>query len=150
MRGIILALAVVFAAGPAVASEKSDVIAEVHKFVADFNKGDMKAMVADCADQAAIVDEFAPCVWQGASARSDWSNGNDAYNKQNGITDGVVTLDKVRHVEVTGDRAYVAATASHTYKQNGKKAAEIGSSWAVALQKIAAGWRIVGSGRAGH
>jgi ketosteroid isomerase-like protein len=150
MRVIIFAIAVVLAAGPVAASDKSDVMAEVHKFVDDFNKGDMKAVVAECADQAAIVDEFAPYAWQGASACSDWANADDAYNKKNGITNGVVTLGKVRHIEVTDDRAYVVATASFTYKQNGKKAAETGSSWAAALQKTAAGWRITGSGWAQH
>jgi len=62
--------------------------------------------------------------------------------KKDAITDPVVTLQKPRHVQVTGDRAYVVVPANYDYKQKGKKMSQKGSTFTVALQKGPAGWRI--------
>ncbi|HUE66106.1 MAG TPA: nuclear transport factor 2 family protein [Rhizomicrobium sp.] len=150
MRMMILALAAALAATSAVASDKTDVMAVVKQAVDDSNKGDMKAMAALCAANTSIIDEFPPHAWQGPTACSDWSNDFDAYNKKNGITDGVVTLGKARHIDVSGDRAYVVIPAKFAYKQNGKPVVESGSIFTVALQKVAAGWRVTGFAWAEH
>ena len=144
MSKLLLMVAVIFAAGSARASDKTDVMAAVHQFIDGFNKGDVKAVVAACADPASIVDEFPPYVWQGAKACADWATDFDANSKKEKITDPLVTLGKARHVDVTGDRAYVVLTANYTYKQNGKEMAEPGSSITIALQKVAAVWRMTG------
>ena len=49
-----------------------------------------------------------------------------------------------RHVDVTGARAYVVAPTSYTWKQHGKAQKEKNATFTVALQKGAAGWRMVG------
>jgi hypothetical protein len=77
-------------------------------------------------------------------ACSNWANDFDADAKKNGITDGVVTLSKPRHAEVTADRAYLVIPADYSFKQNGKQMKETGSTLTVALQKGTDGWRIVG------
>jgi hypothetical protein len=74
-----------------------------------------------------------PYAWQGATACADWANDFDAFNKKDGITDPIATLGKPRHVDITGDRAYVVVPATYTYKQNGKKVTESGSTLTVAL-----------------
>ena len=61
-----------------------------------------------------------------------------------GVTDGVVTLGKARHVDVTGDRAYIVSPAIFAYKLKGKPVKEGGATFTFALQKGATGWRIVG------
>jgi hypothetical protein len=81
---------------------------------------------------------------------ADWSNDFNTYNKENGITEPIATLGKPKHVDITGDRAYVVAPATFTYKQNGKKVTEAGSSLTVALQKVAGGWRMTGWAWAKH
>ena len=144
MQRIAFALAVILAAGSAAATESADVMATVHQFVDGFNKGDAAAALAACASPAAIVDEFAPYAWQGATACSDWANDFDANAKKNGITDSIVTLAKPRHVDVAGDRAYVVVPADYNYRRNGKKTSQKGSLLTVALQKAPAGWRITG------
>lgn len=142
---LFVALAVaVLVAGPAAATEKTDVMATVLQFVEGFNKGDAKTILAACADQTSIVDEFPPHEWHGAGACSNWANDFDAYIKRNGITDGIITLDNPRHVDVTADRAYVVVPASFSFKQNGKLAKEPGALLTFALQKGATGWRITG------
>jgi ketosteroid isomerase-like protein len=142
---LVLALAVVvLTAGQAAASDKTDVMKVVRQFVDGFNKGDTKAAVAACAEEASIIDEFPPHEWHGAGACSKWIDDYDADARKNGITDGVVTLRAPWHVDVTGDRAYVVAPVNYTYKQKRKLVKEIGSLLTVTLQKSGAGWRITG------
>jgi hypothetical protein len=150
MRRILIAFAVVIAAGSAAASEQTDVMAPVHQFIDATNKGDVKTAVADCAAQAVIIDEFPPHAWQGATACADWASDFEAYNKKNGITDAIATIGKPRHIDITGDRAHVVVPANYSFKQNGKKVTESGSTMTLALQKVAAGWRITGWAWAKH
>jgi SnoaL-like domain len=132
------------AAGPAAATDKTDVMAVLHQFVDGFNKGDMKTALAACADQTSIIDEFAPYEWHGTGACATWANAYGADATTNGITDGVVTLGTPRHVDVASDRAYVVAPVNYAFKQEGKPVKEVGSMITVALQKGSAGWRITG------
>ena len=150
MRKIIVAFAVTLAALPALASDKTDVMATVHQFMDGVNKGDTKTALAACAAQSSIIDEFPPHHWQGATACADWANDFDTFNKKSGITDAVATLGKPKHVDITGDRAYIVIPANYTYKENGKKVTESGSTLTVALQKVAAGWRMTGWAWAKH
>ena len=114
----------------------------VNQFVDAFNKGDTKAAAAACADQASIIDEFAPHEWHGAGACLKWINDYDADAKKRKITDGVVTLGKVRHVDVNGDAAYVVVPTDYVYKMGGKPVKETNSTITVALRKITSRWRI--------
>ena len=116
----------------------------VHQFVDGFNKGDTKTAAAACADQTSIIDEFPPHEWHGAGACAKWMNDYDADAKKNGITNGIVTLNKPRHIDITADRAYVVIPANYTFKKKGKPVKETGSILTLALQKGAAGWRITG------
>lgn len=145
MKKIIIALAIAFvAASPAIASEKSDVMATMKQFIEAFNKGDMKAMTATCAEQMSIIDEFAPHEWHGKGAAAKWASDYEADAKKTEVTDGVVTLGKPRHVDVSGDHAYVVAAADYSYKVKGKITKESGSIMTVAMHKSAKGWRITG------
>jgi ketosteroid isomerase-like protein len=146
MRKAILlaALAAVTLAGPARASDEADAVAPIKQFIDGFNKGDVKSALAACASPASVVDEFAPYAWQGPTACADWAADFDANAKKEGITDPVVTLQKPRHVDVSGDRAYVVVPANYDYKVKGKKAKQSGSIMTAALQKTGAGWRITG------
>ena len=145
MHKILITLAIaVMAAGPAVASEETDVMVPVHQFVDGFNKGDTKMAVAACADQTSIIDEFPPHEWHGAGACSNWAKDYEAEAKKNEITDGIVTISKPLHIDSTADRAYVVVPSDYTFKQNGKVVKETGSMFTFALQKGATGWRIIG------
>ena len=142
MRTVIAVLAMaMLAAVPASASDKTDVMVPVHQFVDGFNKGDIKSALAACADQASIIDEFAPFEWHGAGACAAWANDFVADAKKNGITDGVVRLGKPRHVDVAADRAYVVVPTTFAFKQKGKPVKE-SASLTLALQKGASGWQI--------
>jgi hypothetical protein len=135
--------AVALVAGPAAGSDKTDAMVPVHQFVDGLNKGDIKSAVAACAEQASIIDEFPPHEWHGAGACSKWANDFDADAKKNAITDGVVKLGNASHIDINADRAYVVVPADYTFKMKGKEVKEVGSTLTVALQKGAAGWRII-------
>ena len=139
---LVVGLALVFAAGPSAASDQTAVVATVHQFIDGFNKGDEKGALAACASPVSIIDEFPPHAWHGPTACADWAHAYDVNAKENGITDGFVTLGTPWHVDVTGDRAYVVVPVKYAYKQNGKPVEESGSVFTVALQKFKAGWRI--------
>jgi ketosteroid isomerase-like protein len=134
----------IFAAGPAIATEQTDVMVPVHQFIDGFNKGDADSALAACAEQTSIIDEFPPHEWHGAGACAKWAGDYEANAKKEGISDGVVTLGKPRHVDVTGDRAYVVVPANYTFKQKGKVKKETNAVMALSLQKTAAGWRLTG------
>ena len=143
MPKVLLVLAaIVLAAAPDARSQQKDVMATVHQFVDGFNKGDVRSALAACADQTSIIDEFPPHEWHGAGACGTWADAYDANAKENGITDGLVILGKPRHVDVTGDLAYVVVPANYRFKQKGKLVSEIGSMLTIALQKGPAGWRM--------
>jgi ketosteroid isomerase-like protein len=132
-----------FAQGSTAAPEKTTVMATVQKFVDAFNKGDAKTAAALCADQSSIIDEFPPYEWRGTGACAKWSSDYDADAKKNNVTDGSVTLGRPRHVDVSGDRAYVVVPADYAYKKDGKPVKETASTLTIALQRTASGWRIV-------
>lgn len=136
-------------AGPAVASDNDDVMATVKHYDQAFNKSDMKAWNGLCTDSAVIIDDFAPHVWQGATACGDWWSALDTYMKQHGITNGTVTMGTPWHVEITGDRGYAVYPVHFAFRLKGKPVAEPGV-WTLTLQKLAPGWRIAGWAWAQH
>ena len=144
MQKLIIVLAVgMLGAGWAMASEKNEVVAIVKQWTDSFNKGDFKSAIATCADDAAIIDDLPPFEWHGPGACGKWADSYDAYVKAHEITDVRVTLAPPRTVEVVGDRAYVAGSATYTGTQKGKLI-KIAARVTMTLQKDSAGWRITG------
>ncbi|MGB2627975.1 MAG: nuclear transport factor 2 family protein [Candidatus Acidiferrum sp.] len=148
-RNFWLRISLVLAAGvlaglSAAATDKMDVMATVHQFVDSFNKGEVKTVIATCAAQTSIIDEFSPYTWNGAGACAKWIEDYDADAKKNGITDGIVKLGEAWHVDITNDRAYVVIPANYTFKEKGKVVTESKSVITIALQKSDGGWRING------
>ena len=129
--------------GPVIASDKSEVLAVVHKWVDSFNKGDSASALATCADESAIIDSIPPYEWHGAGACSAWFKDFNAYAKQNGWVLDQTTIDRVRNVEITGDHAYAVVSATFTVKVKDAPQSEKGI-WIFGMKKSAQGWRIMG------
>jgi len=145
MRTILIAINLIaFAQGSTSTAEQKAAMAVVNQFTDAFNKGDTKAAAAVCAEQTSIIDEFPPHEWHGAGGCAKWMADFDVDAKKNGITDGNVKLAAPKHVDVTGDRAYIVVPADFSFKQKGKPVKEAGSLLTVALQKGGNGWRITG------
>jgi hypothetical protein len=127
-------------------SARTAVLASVHGFVDSFNKGDIKMMLATCADQTSILDEFPPHEWHGKGACAEWASDFEADARKNGITDGAVTLGNPSHVDITSDRAYVVIPADYSFQQKGNRLAKLARS----LRLLCKEARRVGESRDGR
>ena len=136
--------ALILAGSTAAFGQRSAVMKPINQFVNGFNKGDIESAMAACSETTAIIDEFPPHTWSGAGACQKWVDDYVADAEKNGIKDGVVTLGKPSHFESTADHAYVVIPSSYTYKQKGKRVAQIGSMFTFSLNKGANGWAITG------
>jgi hypothetical protein len=110
--GAVIAMAV-FASGAAGASDKTDAMAVVHKWVDAFNKGESNSSY--CVDGALIIDDFAPHVWQGSGACASWYKDFEAFAAKAQITAASVALGKTRHFDIDSGYAYLVAPTTLSY-----------------------------------
>ena len=141
-RQALLIIASICTAASTAPADTTEPMGTVRQYIDAFNKGDMEAMSATCAVPASILDGMAPHVWQGPTACKDWYTDVLITGEREGATDYFVTLGEPRHVDVSGDRGYVVVPATMTFKVHDKQVTQSGSTFTVALQKLAAGWRI--------
>jgi hypothetical protein len=126
------------------ARAETPLMAPIHQFIDNFNKGDQKTAAAAFAPTSlAIIDEVAPHVWVGPGALGDWARDLGAHDKSQGDTDQAVTLGQSTREIVSGDRGYVVVPATYTYKERGVAMREP-AQMTYALQKGAGGWLITG------
>jgi hypothetical protein len=104
-------------------------------------------MAASFAETGSILDGMAPHVWQGPTAAQDWYRDVLIEGKHHGASDYSVMVGEPLHNNVTGDSAYVVLPATMTFKLGDKQIKQSGAIFAVALRKVAEGWRIA-AGRA--
>jgi ketosteroid isomerase-like protein len=129
---------------PAVASDKSDVLAVVHQWVDSFSKGDFKQAVTTCAEEATIFDEIPPYEWRGSGACSTWSDSFSGWAKQNNLTVDHAAIAKVHEVDISGESAYVQTITVFAMKNKDGVAEAAKGAWTVVLRKSSGGWRITG------
>lgn len=144
---VVLALAFLTPAPAAVAqqaAQQAEVMTIVRTFVDGFNTGDVASALTACAEQTSIIDEFPPHEWHGPGACAKWVADYDLDAKKKGLTDGIVTLATPKHLNVSGDRAYVVIPSSYDYKLNGKPVKQTGATFTFALHKGPTGWKISG------
>src|SRR5882757_5020404 len=133
----------VFAFGAASASDKTDAMAVVHKWVDSFNKGDGKAGASFCADGAVILDDFAPHIWQGSGACASWYKDYEAFAAKAQITAASVALGKARHLDVDSGYAYLVTPTPLTYTKAGTPVTDK-AIVTMSLKKGTSGWQITG------
>jgi len=134
-----IALAVgMFAAGSALASDKSDIMAVLTQWN---NPKDMTKSAASCANDAAIIDVIPPYEWHGPGACASFARDYDAFVQKEGMTYEIGTIGKPTQFDIAGDRAYVSVAVTFRGTQKGKPVKNTGMM-AFALQKNVAGWQI--------
>lgn len=116
----------VFCSGAAIASDKTDAMAVVHKWVDSFNKVDGKTGASYCADGALIIDDFAPHVWQGSGACASWYKDYEAFTANERVTAASVALGKTRHFDIDSGYAYLVVPTTLKYTKAGKPVMERG------------------------
>jgi hypothetical protein len=116
-------------------------MAVVRQYVDGFNNGDEKAMAGACADPMQIRDGMSPHVWQGPTAAQDWYADALTEGEHLGVTGYHIGLGEPRHVDVSGDYAYVVVPATFDYNLQGKPVNQTGAAFTFALRKVDADWR---------
>src|SRR5262249_37820527 len=122
--------------------DPSDPVTAVQQYIDAFNRADVKAMAAMCADPMSILDGMAPHVWHGPAASEDWYKDVLVEGKHLGATNYHVTVGKPLHANVTGDAAYVVIPATMTFKLKGKLVTQSGAILTLALRQLPDGWRL--------
>jgi ketosteroid isomerase-like protein len=147
MRAALLAALMAANAGAAAApaaTAHQQIRATIGKWIADFNRNDMKSFTAACATRAAVTDGFPPYAWQTCS---DWMRDYQANNKALAASHGRLAVGRLAYSEIKGDRAYYIYAATFSDTQAGKPVVYKGS-WTMTLQKIGNRWLFTGSGSA--
>jgi ketosteroid isomerase-like protein len=127
----------------AAASDKTDAMLVVHRWVDTFNANDPQANSLTCGEDAVVVDDFPPHVWQGPGACSRWFADYVAMAAQAKITHARVVLGTARHFDADSGYAYLTAPVALSFSQAGKPVREMGVL-TLAMKKGNAGWRITG------
>jgi ketosteroid isomerase-like protein len=117
-------------------------MAAVVRYVDAFNHSDAKAMTATCADPMQILDGMSPHVWHGPTASEDWWRDVLTEGEHLNASGYHITLGEPRHVDVTGDYAYVVVPATMTFSLQGKQVTQTDSVFTVALHKVGTEWRL--------
>ena len=120
----------------------NDPMAAIREYIDGFNNGDQRAQAAACADPMQILDGMSPHVWQGPTAAQDWWNDALAEGEHLGVSDYHIDLGEPRHVDVTGDFAYVAVPVTFSYNVKGTPVTQTGALFTVALRKVDGDWRL--------
>ena len=123
-------------------SSLNDPMAAVRQYVDALNSGDAKAMAATCADPMQILDGMSPHVWQGPTASNDWWQDVLTEGAHLGASGYHITFGEPRHVDITGDYAYVVVPATMTFNLQGEQVTQTGAVFTVALRKVGAEWRL--------
>jgi hypothetical protein len=129
------------------ASDKDDIAATVHQFADNLDPKTIDKALATCDSSTSIIDEFPPHLWNSCG---DWIKAFGEYNEKSGVTDADAKIGTPWSVDVDGDRAYVVAPATYTYKQHGKAMKEAHAVFTAALRKTDAGWRFTAWSWAKH
>ena len=120
----------------------TDPMAAVRQYTDAFNRGDVKTMVATCADPMQILDGLAPHAWQGPTAVEDWYRDVMIESEHAGASGYVIKLGEPRHVDTNGDTAYVVVLATMTFEVRGTQVTQTGAVYTVALRKVGNQWRL--------
>ena len=133
----------VFACGAANASDKTDAMAVVHKWVDAFNKEDGKTGSSYCADGVVILDDFAPHIWQGSGACASWYKDYEAFAAKGQIRAASVALGKARHLDVDSGYAYLVMPVTLSYTKADKPISDK-AIVTMSLKKASSEWQITG------
>ncbi len=123
-------------------SRPNDPMAAVGEYIDAFNRGDVDALAAACAEPMQILDGMAPHVWQGPTASQDWWRDVLAEGEHVGASGYYVALGEPRHVDVNGDCGYVVVPTTMTFDLKGRQIVQNGGVFTVALRNGDDGWRL--------
>ena len=144
MRNLLITIAIMMSGSTAVAaSDKADVIAVVQRWTDAFSQRSFNTDIAPCAEDAVVIDDLPPHVWQGPDACSRWFKAFEAWASKAGVTNAVISLAETRHLDFDGEFAYLVAPVTLSYIKAGKPVNFAGMI-TLTLRKRESAWRISG------
>ena len=121
MRSLLIAIVMVMSTSTTVAaSDNTDVTAVAHRWADAFSQRSFNTDIGPCAEDAVVIDDLPPHVWQGPGACSEWFKAFEAWAAKAGATNAVITLGEIRHLDVDGGFAYLVAPVTLSYIRAGK------------------------------
>jgi ketosteroid isomerase-like protein len=144
VRNLLIAIALmVSSATPVAASDNAEVIAVIHRWTDAFSQRSFNTDIAPCAEDAVVIDDLPPHVWQGPGACSKWFKDFEVWASKAGVSNAVITLGEIRHLDFDGGFAYLVAPVTLSYIKAGKPT-DFRGTITLTLRKGQPGWRISG------
>jgi ketosteroid isomerase-like protein len=138
--------AVVLAALPsisALASDEADVMLIAREWADTFGNDGFSKSNAPCTDDAVVIDDLPPHVWQGPGACSKWYQAVQAWAATANVTHATITLGATSHLEINSGYTYLVAPVTLSFLKGGKPGKDLGIV-TMSLRKADSGWRISG------
>src|ERR1700751_4646242 len=100
VRDVLIAIAMAMApAAPVAASDSTDVMEVVRRWTDAFSRGSFNSDIAPCTEDAVVIDDLQPHVWQGPGACSRWFKAFEVWASRMAITNAGITLGAIRHLD---------------------------------------------------
>jgi ketosteroid isomerase-like protein len=106
------------------AAAKEEAVSSVRIFMDAYNRDDAKSLIAACAREASILYDVPPYHWSGRDTCTRWLKDVRNEEHQEDISNIVATLEKIRHVMVSGTHAYVTVDLRFSFRWRGKEGEE--------------------------
>lgn len=106
-----------------------------------FNKKDSALFRDAFSDDAIVVDGMAPYRWTGPDSPGRWFADAEKWAHELGVDDEILGDERVVHSEVVGARAYVALSATLSFKVKGQPGRRPGIL-TFTLAKQSGAWKI--------
>ena len=106
------------------ADAKEEAASSVRMFMDAYNRDDAKTLIAACAREASILYDVPPYHWSGRDTCTRWHK--DVRNEEHhvDISNIVATVEKIRHVMVSGTHAYVTVDLHFSFRWHAKEGEE--------------------------
>jgi hypothetical protein len=144
LLGILAAVAIVTLPSiSALASDEADVMLIAHEWADTFGNGGFSKSNSPCTDDAVVIDDLPPHVWQGPGACSRWYKAVLAWAATTDVTHATITLGATSHLEINSGYTYLVAPVTLSFLKEGKPGKDLGIV-TMSLRKADSGWRISG------
>jgi hypothetical protein len=140
---ILMSIAMTPSALPA-ASDNADVLEIAARWAEAFNQGSFENDSVPCAENAVVIDDLPPYVWQGSGACSRWYKTVKAWAEGAAVTRLTIKIGNTSHLEADAGHAYLVAPVTLSYIKAGKPV-DFPGTLAMTLKKDPSGWRVSGA-----
>ncbi|MBS0578122.1 MAG: DUF4440 domain-containing protein [Proteobacteria bacterium] len=130
----------------AATADHTDIEAAVQRWAVAFSSGSFARDNTPCAEDAVVIDDLPPHVWQGPGACSRWFDAFKAWATKNAATEAAISFGPMRHLDVEGAVAYLVAPVTLSYRRAGQRVNFPGTiTITLRTQEPGSGWRITGA-----